>query len=131
VAALAFRESGFDPHAVGAIGERSIMQLHPRSRWGHAARLLCRGQPALCERMAVLEGARVLALGLRQCGTEARALGFYRTGRCAVGPGARRVLRTRRRMHRQTAPRGVDLAACGPAAETFPAPAMCTEGRRG
>jgi hypothetical protein len=95
LAALAFSESSFNPGAVGKVGEFSILQLHPRSRWGRAARLRCRGEESLCERAAVLEAARLLALGEKQCGAETRAIGFYRTGRCTAGSGAERVLRVR------------------------------------
>ena len=96
LAALAFRESSLNAAAVGAQGEFSILQLHPRSRWGRAAHTLCQGSS--CERIAVLEAARLLALGMKECGGEAVAVGFYRTGRCTSGPGAERVLAVRARM---------------------------------
>jgi hypothetical protein len=98
LAALAFSESSFNPGAVGKVGEFSILQLHPRSRWGRAARLLCRGEESLCERAAVLEAARLLALGEKQCGAETSAIGFYRTGHCIAGSGAERVLSVRGQM---------------------------------
>jgi hypothetical protein len=98
LAALAFRESSLNAGAVGAQGEFSILQLHPRSRWGRAANTLCKGEASSCERVAVLEAARLLALGTKECGGEAVAVGFYRTGRCTSGPGAERVLAVRARM---------------------------------
>jgi len=98
LAALAFRESSLNADAIGAQGEFSILQLHPRSRWGRAAITLCKGEQASCERVAVLEAARLLALGVKECGSEARAIGFYRTGHCTEGVGADRVLNLRARM---------------------------------
>ena len=98
LAALAFRESSLDANAVGAQGEFSIVQLHPRSRWGRAAKVLCKGEESSCERTAVLEAARLLALGVKACGSEARAIGFYRTGHCTEGIGADRVLSLRDRL---------------------------------
>jgi uncharacterized protein (DUF2237 family) len=61
--------------------------------------MLCKGEESLCERAAVLEAGRLLALGLKECGTEAKAIGFYRTGHCTAGDGAARVLAVRARMH--------------------------------
>jgi len=98
LAALAFRESSLNADAIGVQGEFSILQLHPRSRWGRAAHTLCKGAQASCERVAVLEAARLLALGVKECGGEAVAVGFYRTGRCTAGLGAERVLAVRARM---------------------------------
>jgi hypothetical protein len=98
LAALAFRESSLNADAVGAQGEFSILQLHPKSRWGRAAYTLCRGEPSSCERAAVLEAARLLALGVKECGSEARAVGFYRTGHCTENIGAEQVLSVRARM---------------------------------
>ncbi len=98
LAALAFRESSLDASAIGAQGEFSILQLHPRSRWGRAAHLLCKGEADFCERAAVLEAARLLALGVKQCGSEGHALGFYRTGHCTTGAGAEQVLSLRAQM---------------------------------
>jgi len=98
LAALAFRESSLNADAVGAQGEFSILQLHPRSRWGKAAHTLCRGEESSCERTAVLEAARLLALGIKECGSEASAIGFYRTGHCVATAGAESVLRVRARM---------------------------------
>ena len=98
LAALAFRESSLNADAIGTQGEFSILQLHPRSRWGRAAHTLCKGAEASCERTAVLEAARLLALGVKECGSEARAVGFYRTGHCTEGVGAEPVLSLRVRM---------------------------------
>ncbi len=98
LAALAFRESSMNAEAIGTKGEFSIVQLHPRSRWGRAAHTLCKGAEASCERTAVLEAARLLALGVKECGSESRAVGFYRTGHCTEGVGADRVLSVRVRM---------------------------------
>jgi hypothetical protein len=98
LAALAYRESGFDPNALGEQNEFTVMQLHPRSKAGRETASFCKGHPAQCERAAILAAARVLSEGYRECGTEALALGYYRSGKCVAGPGARRVLEARERM---------------------------------
>jgi hypothetical protein len=98
LAALAYRESGFDQHAIGAQGEFSVMQLHPRSVAGRETARFCKAHAAQCERAAVLAAARVLAQGRARCGSDALALGYYRSGDCVAGPGARRVLEVRDQM---------------------------------
>jgi hypothetical protein len=97
LAALAYRESGFDPNAIGGLNEFSIMQLHPGSAAGRETARFCKAYPR-CEHAAILAAARVLAEGLATCGSEAMALGYYRTGHCVAGPGAQRVLEVRARL---------------------------------
>jgi hypothetical protein len=98
LAALAYRESAFDANALGEQNEFTVMQLHPRSTAGRETARFCRMHPAQCEQKAILVAARVLAQGRAECGTEALALGYYRTGKCVAGPGAQRVLEARARM---------------------------------
>jgi hypothetical protein len=94
LAALAFRESAFDANAIGEQNEFTIMQLHPRSKVGRSTAEFCK-LGIQCERVAVLAAAQILAIGIKQCGNEASTLGFYRTGHCIAGPGAKRVLEVR------------------------------------
>jgi hypothetical protein len=98
LAALAYRESGFDANAIGEQEEFTVMQLHPRSEAGRETSRFCKAHAAQCERAAILAAARVLAQGRAKCGSDALALGYYRSGDCIAGPGAARVLDARARM---------------------------------
>jgi hypothetical protein len=100
--AMAVRESGLYPHAEGAIGERGLVQLHPR---GIGARVRfvrnnqyfrqCRARPDGCQAEVLDEGAEHFQGWLARCGSEASALGGYNRGRCGVTGYSRRVLRVR------------------------------------
>jgi hypothetical protein len=105
IAAVAFRESGLNPWAVGRAGERGIIQLHPLGREGSRSRFVrderyrerCRNSDGACQREVLDAGARVLAQSLRVCGGDvARALSGYNAGSCEGAPEyARRILRER------------------------------------
>lgn len=106
LAAIAVRESGLNPAAVGAQGEAGIVQLHPRGA-GHDVRYVhdegyreeCLARVDACQEPVVERGARYLADAIRRCGGVAAGLGRYASGRC--NPGLRyveRVLEQRRRL---------------------------------
>lgn len=80
--ALATRESGLNPDAVGARGELGLMQLHPQSRAGRLAARLCAETPRHCPAILVDGAARVLRASIDRCGDVERGLVLYHTGRC-------------------------------------------------
>ena len=95
--ALADSESGLDGTRVGELGEVGLLQFMPRGAPGRAYRL-ARGSQAERDGLALLLGAEALRHGLRACGSEARAVGWFKSGRCVAGPKARWVLALRDRM---------------------------------
>lgn len=105
LAAMAYRESGLNPFAVGTHGEKGILQLHPKNRHAKDLRFIhdagyrarCEHQAGACQRELVDRAAQVLASSLAKCGGDLeRALGMYNTGRCGGSPPyARRVLKER------------------------------------
>lgn len=97
VASVVWHETRFNPHVRGPVGEFGIMQLHPRSPWGRAARGFCRRYPDSCERHRVRIAVEVLANSIRRCGSVSEGLGMYNSGRCQVNRYARRVLAVYRR----------------------------------
>jgi hypothetical protein len=96
--AIALRESGGNPDAIGARGEAGLMQLHPQSRAGRLAAQLCAETPAHCPAIQIDGAARVLRASIDACGSEAAALGRYNTGRCGENAYAVSVLARRDRM---------------------------------
>jgi hypothetical protein len=91
MAAMAFRESGFNPFAMGAIGELGILQINPGRRDAREVRFIrdkwyrnrCRKEPGACQQEIVNHAARVLSRSLELCeGDLEAALGAYNTGRC-------------------------------------------------
>jgi hypothetical protein len=103
LAAMAFRESGLNPFAVGGVGELGILQLHPRSPTSKNVRFVkdgwyrmrCKREPGACQREVVDRAAEVLARAVVLCGGDMdRALSAYNTGRCGGNSSyARRVRR--------------------------------------
>lgn len=92
LAAMAARESGFNPFAQGSVGELGLLQLHPKSRAAREVRFVqdeayrkrCRKEPGACQRDVIRRAAQLLASSLDRCGgDESAALGLYNTGRCA------------------------------------------------
>jgi hypothetical protein len=110
LAAMAFRESSLNPFAVGAIGERGILQLHPRGSKTKNVRFVkdqwyrdrCKNQLGACQREVVDRAAMMLASSLEKCGGDLEgALGMYNAGRCGANPRyAERVLAERQRLKR-------------------------------
>lgn len=91
LAAMAFRESGMNPFAVGAVGELGILQLHPKNRLVKNVRFVrdsyyrehCKKEPGACQREIVDRAAEILALSMELCGGDLNmALGAYNTGKC-------------------------------------------------
>ena len=91
MAAMAFKESGFNPFAMGAVGELGILQINPGRRDAKEVRFIrdsfyrerCRTEPGACQQEVVNHAARVLARSLALCkGNLKAALGAYNAGRC-------------------------------------------------
>lgn len=91
LAAMAFRESGMNPFAVGLVGERGILQLHPKNPRTKSVRFVrdewyrqrCRKQTGACQREVVDQAAQILASSLDKCGGDLKkALGMYNSGKC-------------------------------------------------
>lgn len=72
--AVSFRESSWKTTAIGALGERGLLQIH-----GRAARRV-RREP-LAEFRA---GAHWMRLAIEQCSSVERGLFMYATGRCGA-----------------------------------------------
>ena len=86
--AIALRESGGNPDAVGQRGELGLMQLHPESRAGRLAARLCDESPRECPAILVDGAARVLRASIDRCETVERGLAMYNGGRCDSEHGA-------------------------------------------
>jgi hypothetical protein len=107
LAAVAMRESGMDPSAAGAAGERGIVQLHPRGPGARirfvtseAYRRHCARRPDVCQAEVLDAGARLLATTIARCGSVRSGLGAYNRGQCGETDYARRVMRERQRLLR-------------------------------
>lgn len=99
IAAMAMRESGFDPFASGAAGERGLVQLHPRGVGARVRfvrsesyRRYCTHQPGACQREVLEVGVELIAKSIEACGDVATGLGMYNSGECGENAYARRVL---------------------------------------
>lgn len=122
LAAMAFKESGFNPFAMGSLGELGILQLHPRNprskhvRFVHdeSYRRRCRKQVGACQQEVVERAAELLARTVEQCGGDLKdALGAYNTGRCGGNSRyAKRILGERKAL-REAAGLEVALDALG------------------
>jgi hypothetical protein len=88
LAAIALRESGGNPDAIGARGEIGLMQLHPQSRAGRLAAQLCAETPAHCPAIQIDGAARVLRASIDTCGSVDGALARYNSGACDSERGA-------------------------------------------
>jgi hypothetical protein len=103
--AMAYRESGLNPFAVGLRGEKGILQLHPKNRRAKEVRFVyddryrarCQKQAGACQREVIESAAKILASSLVKCGGDLeQALGMYNTGRCGGSVSyAKRVLKER------------------------------------
>ena len=90
LAAVAIRESGMNPDAVGSVGERGIVQLNPRSKYARDLRYFrseryrswCMRQVGNCQADVIDRGAKLLSRAIKRCGTVRSGLGMYQTGRC-------------------------------------------------
>lgn len=99
--ALAWSESRFDSSQVGRVGERGLLQLHPRFTYGRAYGRF-RGTQHERDRLAIFLGAEALRHGLQVCGERRprHAVGWYKSGRCVAGPAAAHVMVARSRLRR-------------------------------
>ncbi len=107
LAAVAIRESGMDPTAAGAAGERGIVQLHPRGSGSSVRYVQSEGYRRRCMRRAdacqdeVLDaGARLLSNSIIRCGGVREGLGAYNRGACGPTQYATRVMNERQRLLR-------------------------------
>jgi hypothetical protein len=107
LAAVAVRESGMDPTAAGAVGERGIVQLHPRGSGARiryvrseAYRNRCSRRSDACQNEVLEAGARLLASNIDRCGGVREGLGAYNRGVCGETNYATRVMRERQRLLR-------------------------------
>jgi hypothetical protein len=91
MAAMAVKESGFNPFAMGSLGELGILQINPGRRDARTVRFIrdqwyrnrCRREAGACQQEIVNHAAQVLARSLELCGRNMEAaLGAYNTGRC-------------------------------------------------
>ena len=132
--AMAIKESGMNPFALGSLGEMGILQINPGRRDAKEVRFIrdkwyrtrCRKEPGACQQEVVEHAAQVLQRSLARCnGDLVDALGAYNTGRCggnlryakrvltergelmrAVGLEAEQVVITKRRRWQRTASNG-------------------------
>jgi membrane-bound lytic murein transglycosylase MltF len=107
LAAVAVRESGMNPLAAGAAGERGIVQLHPRVTGARVLfvrsesyRHYCEHQPGVCQDEVLEAGARLLARSIDHCGSVRDALGAYNRGECGETDYSRRVMSERQHLLR-------------------------------
>lgn len=108
LAALAMRESGLDPSAIGRRGEAGLVQLHPRGagrgiRYVHDAayRESCQERLDACQAPVLERGAEALAEAVRECGSLRAGLGRYASGRCRADlDHGEHVLEERARLRR-------------------------------
>jgi hypothetical protein len=91
MAAMAFKESGFNPFALGSLGEMGILQINPERKDARQVRFMrdewyrkrCRKEPGACQQEVVEHAAQVLARAFERCNNDVvEALGAYNTGHC-------------------------------------------------
>ncbi|MFW6198002.1 MAG: transglycosylase SLT domain-containing protein [Myxococcota bacterium] len=104
IGAVAVKESGLDPTAVGPRGSIGILQLNPRgvgaglrfTRQPDYRRQCARLRVTACQEPIIERGTEHLAGWLEQCDDLVPALAGYNSGECRQPSGyARRVLRIR------------------------------------
>ncbi len=107
LAAVAVRESGMDPTAHGSVGERGIVQLHPRGSGARvryvrseAYRRSCSRRPDACQAEVLEAGASLLSRSIDRCGGVREGLGAYNRGVCGPTRYADRVMSERQRLLR-------------------------------
>ncbi|MGE0786514.1 MAG: transglycosylase SLT domain-containing protein [Sandaracinaceae bacterium] len=107
LAAVAMRESGMDPSAAGAAGERGIVQLHPRGSGSRVRyvqsenyRRRCSHRADACQEEVLEAGATLLSNSIQRCGGVREGLGAYNRGACGETRYATRVMSERQRLLR-------------------------------
>jgi hypothetical protein len=104
LASMALHESGMNPRAVGAAGETSIFQLHPKSRWGRRYKKICKGNVSRCTKAASDIAASLLSRSIKRCGNLRTALGMYNSGKCQDNKYSKNVVRRHKRLLRSFLP---------------------------
>jgi hypothetical protein len=108
-AAIAMRESGFNPLAVSPVGARGVVQLNPRFRgktvpfvYNERYREECSRRPGACQREVLDAGLGLYKWAINRCGGDMqKGLAWYNSGHCDRQNGyAASVLRERRRLLR-------------------------------
>lgn len=107
VAAMALRESGLNPFAEGGIGERGLVQLHPRGVGARVRfvqnenyRRRCERDPGACQEEVLDVGTELVAASIARCGSVEEGLGCYNSGVCQTTSYSRRVLEERENLLR-------------------------------
>lgn len=125
MAAMAFKESGFNPFALGSLGELGILQINPGRRDAQNVRFVrdeyyrrrCRKEPGACQREVIQHAAQLLGRAVEKCGRDMKeALGMYNTGRCGGNKTyAKGILDTRDELLKAagTLPGPVEVASGG------------------
>ncbi|MFW6067286.1 MAG: transglycosylase SLT domain-containing protein [Myxococcota bacterium] len=106
VGAIAVKESGLDPAAVGPRGSVGILQLNPRgvgaglrfTRDAAYRNRCARTQADACQGPIVERGVKHLADWIERCGDLVQALGGYNSGECRRTGYGRRVVHLRKRL---------------------------------
>lgn len=107
LAAMAFRESGYNPYAVGSAGELGLLQIHPRNRHARSLewhrdpkhRERCQSEPGACQFEIVKAAASMLSNAIESCGSLESGLAAYQSGTCKRESSySARVLATRRHL---------------------------------
>ena len=106
-AAIAIRETGLNPLALGPVGERGIVQLHPEYVGrtvpyvnDESYRDSCQVRPAACQREVLEAGLGLFVWAVKKCDNVADGLGWYNSGHCQQSIYSRSVLRERRKLLR-------------------------------
>lgn len=125
LAAMAFKESGMSPGAHGSVGERGVLQIHPRSKYSRGLRFIhseayrkkCLRRPDGCQKEVIDRAALLLSRALARCGDLRSALGMYQSGQCdRERPYVQRVLREKEHLLLLLESHGLEPAeAHGPA----------------
>ncbi|MEM1416385.1 MAG: transglycosylase SLT domain-containing protein [Myxococcota bacterium] len=105
LAAMAMKETGFNPFATGGIGERGLVQLHPRGVGSRVRfvrnesyRRYCARRADACQGEVIEAGAELIASTTRTCGNIPDGLGRYNSGICQTTRYSERVLAERQRL---------------------------------
>ena len=107
LAAVALRESGLNPLALGGAGEMGIVQLHPRgvgrrSKFVRSGwyRRFCARSAGACQREVLEIGAEHLSSAIGRCGSVEAGLGAYNSGKCGATMYSQQVMREHRKLKR-------------------------------
>ena len=106
-AAIAIRETRLNPMAIGPVGERGIVQLHPEYIgrtvpfvYDDDYRNSCLSHPEACQSEVLDAGLGLFRWAVNKCRRVEEGLGWYNSGHCIKNIYTRGVLRERRRLLR-------------------------------